>query len=176
VPSPALWCSLFSRLPDDTLPEEGTSEKLRRNADDINWHCTTGASILGIREHSTGPLAECDSADCGDHPGIRGNQCDLLGCEHASIAERDRSLRDRNNALGAANSQLEKTNRNYVEMLGFVAHELKSPLAAMQSMIAVLVDGHAGDVSPEAAGFLDRIRKNCEELQDMERRGRVRAG
>jgi len=78
----------------------------------------------------------------------------------AAISERDRTLRDKNEIL-------EQTNRNYMEMLGFVTHELKSPLAAIQSMIAVLVDGLVGKLPEQVQMLLTRIRRNCEELQDM---------
>jgi PAS domain S-box-containing protein len=54
-----------------------------------------------------------------------------------------------------------------METLGFVTHELKSPLSAMQSMIAVMLDGFAGELPDKIATYLLRIRRNCEELQDM---------
>jgi PAS domain S-box-containing protein len=54
-----------------------------------------------------------------------------------------------------------------METLGFVTHELKAPLSAMQSMIAVMLDGFAGEVPDKIATYLLRIRRNCEELQDM---------
>ncbi len=54
-----------------------------------------------------------------------------------------------------------------METLGFVTHELKSPLGAMQSMIAVMLDGFTGEMPDEIGRFLLRIRRNCEELQDM---------
>jgi signal transduction histidine kinase len=85
----------------------------------------------------------------------------------AAIAERDRKLREKNEVLEETNDKLERANKNYMEMLGFVTHELKSPLAAIQSMISVLVDGLAGDLNEQAARFLVRIKRNTEELQDM---------
>ncbi len=54
-----------------------------------------------------------------------------------------------------------------METLGFVTHELKSPLSAMQSMIAVMLDGFVGDLPDKIGTYLLRIRRNCEELQDM---------
>jgi signal transduction histidine kinase len=54
-----------------------------------------------------------------------------------------------------------------METLGFVTHELKAPLSAMQSMIAVMLGGFAGEVPDKIATYLLRIRRNCEELQDM---------
>jgi signal transduction histidine kinase len=54
-----------------------------------------------------------------------------------------------------------------METLGFVTHELKAPLAAMQSMIDVVVKGYTGAVPEKMASYLHRIRHSGEELQDM---------
>jgi PAS domain S-box-containing protein len=54
-----------------------------------------------------------------------------------------------------------------LDTLGFVTHELKSPLAAMQTLIAVMLEGLAGEVPEKIGMYLIRIRRNCEELQDM---------
>jgi PAS domain S-box-containing protein len=54
-----------------------------------------------------------------------------------------------------------------LDTLGFVTHELKSPLAAMQTLIAVMLGGYAGEVPEEIERYLVRIRRNCEELHDM---------
>lgn len=83
------------------------------------------------------------------------------------IRDRDARISNRNRELTETNEELARANRNYMEMLRFVTHELKSPLAAMQSMIDLLIDGYAGDVNEEARGFLTRIKRNCEELADM---------
>ncbi len=77
-----------------------------------------------------------------------------------AITERDRSLKSQNEKLSVAN-------RNYMETLGFVTHELKSPLAAMQSLIDLVVQGYVGAVSDKAREMLVRVKRNCEELQDM---------
>jgi len=84
-----------------------------------------------------------------------------------AISQRDRSLREQNARLGETNDKLERVNRNYMETLGFVTHELKAPLAAIQSMIDVVVNGYTGDVPEKTASFLQRIRRSSEELQDM---------
>ncbi|MBT3380755.1 MAG: HAMP domain-containing protein [Lentisphaerae bacterium] len=84
-----------------------------------------------------------------------------------AIRQRDTQLTDANGQLSTSNEKLTQTNRNYMEMLGFVTHELKSPLAAMQTIISTVTEGYCGDV-PEAMNKpLTRIQRNCEELQDM---------
>jgi len=90
----------------------------------------------------------------------------FAGMQNA-IHRRDRQLTDANEQLQDTNAQLAETNGNYMKMLGFVTHELKSPLAAMQMMIETVTSGLHGEVPEKLARPLTRIRRNCEELQDM---------
>lgn len=69
--------------------------------------------------------------------------------------------------LAETNEQLQIANRNYMQMLGFVTHELKAPLSAIQSIISLVLDGFAGEVPEKIGRHLIRISRNCEELQDM---------
>ena len=85
----------------------------------------------------------------------------------SAIAERDRELHARNAELAETNSRLERANRNYMETLGFVTHELKSPLAAMQSTMDLILGGYVGDASDETKDALLRAKRQCETLQDM---------
>jgi two-component system NtrC family sensor kinase len=87
----------------------------------------------------------------------------------AAIRKRDQELRARNEELSIANEKLELANRNYMQTLGFVTHELKAPLAAIQMLIATVVEGYCGQVAAPVSDLLVRIRRNCEELQDMVR-------
>lgn len=83
----------------------------------------------------------------------------LAGMQSA-LAERDARLKRQNQAL-------EQVNANYMSTLGFVTHEIKSPLAAIQSFADLLVAGDVGRVDERASELLVRIKRNCEELQDM---------
>ncbi len=84
-----------------------------------------------------------------------------------ALRDRDQQLRDQNRALADTNDQLERANRNYMQTLGFVTHELSAPLAAMQSHIDLLLGGYVGEVPEKATRPLTRIKRNCEELRDM---------
>jgi len=65
-------------------------------------------------------------------------------------------------------AQIQKDNLAFsTEMLGFVTHELKSPLATMQTLIMVMLEGYLGKVPAELGTYLLRVKHNCEELQDM---------
>jgi signal transduction histidine kinase len=60
--------------------------------------------------------------------------------------------------------QLESANRNYREMLTFVTHELRSPLASIISSIHLIIDGYRGAVNPEQRESLDRMKARAEGL------------
>ncbi len=86
---------------------------------------------------------------------------------HEAIRQRDQGLRDQNEELVQANERLDLANKNYMSSLRFVTHELKSPLAAMQSLIDVVVGGYLGEIPEKPSQQLVRVKRNCEELQDM---------
>jgi len=92
---------------------------------------------------------------------------DAFGRMRSAIADRDRQLRERNRVLGETNEQLARANRNYMQMLGFITHELKSPLAAMQGIVFGLVTDPSLALPERSRHLLERIRHACEDLQDM---------
>jgi len=53
--------------------------------------------------------------------------------------------------------QLEAANRAYQEILGFVAHELKNPVASMVTNADLILDGYLGEVSEAQRPKLQRI-------------------
>jgi two-component system NtrC family sensor kinase len=84
-----------------------------------------------------------------------------------AIGERDVRLRRQNADLAETNEKLQSINRNYMKMLGFITHELRSPIATIQSMIDALINNVMGELPGEANRSLTRIQRNCEEMQDM---------
>ncbi len=90
-----------------------------------------------------------------------------FGTMRESIQRRDAELRSKNEELTETNQLLTEANTNYMSTLAFVTHELKSPLAANQGLIDLLVAGNLGEVPASAQEFLVRIKRNSEELQDM---------
>ena len=85
----------------------------------------------------------------------------------SAIRRRDQDLRAKNAELSDTNVRLEEANENYMSTLGFVTHELKAPLANMQSYIDLVIDGFGGGLDDKGRGMLVRVRRNCEELQGM---------
>lgn len=65
--------------------------------------------------------------------------------------------------------QLESANQAYAEMLAFVSHELKNPVASMMTDARVLADGYLGPVAPAQAQKLERLMAKGRYLLDLVR-------
>ncbi|MFH1723301.1 MAG: GAF domain-containing sensor histidine kinase [Elusimicrobiota bacterium] len=63
--------------------------------------------------------------------------------------------------------QLEDARKNYLKTLGFVAHEIKSPLASITAKAMTYMDGYLGKVEPQAGATLRAIIRNTEYLLSM---------
>ncbi len=61
-------------------------------------------------------------------------------------------------------AQVEAANRAYFEMLGFVTHELKSPVAGLVTDARLMRAGYLGPVSDQQAEKLDRMVGRAEHL------------
>jgi hypothetical protein len=65
--------------------------------------------------------------------------------------------------------QLTTANRNYFEMLGFVSHELKNPVASMVTDARILADGYLGPLDQRQKDKLERLIAKGEYLLDLVR-------
>jgi K+-sensing histidine kinase KdpD len=54
-----------------------------------------------------------------------------------------------------------------METLGFITHELKSPMAASQQMLALVLDGTLDHDHERKQDFLHRIERALDQSQDM---------
>lgn len=63
--------------------------------------------------------------------------------------------------------QLQAANQAYLEMLAFVSHELKNPIASMMTDARVLADGYLGDLQPRQAQKLERLIGKGTRLLDL---------
>ena len=63
--------------------------------------------------------------------------------------------------------QLTAANQAYNEVLAFVSHELKNPVASMMTDARVLVDGYLGELEPRQAAKLERLIKKGNYLLDL---------
>jgi len=82
---------------------------------------------------------------------------------HGAIAERIGQAVEKAYRI----EQLSDAINSYMEMLGFVSHELKSPLASIITLAKTFRDGYFGEISAEHRGIVDRIVKKAEYLHNL---------
>jgi hypothetical protein len=66
-------------------------------------------------------------------------------------------------------AELEQANQAYAEMLGFVSHELRSPLAAIVSTANTLAEGYYGPLAEPVRERIGRMRLQAERLLGLTR-------
>ena len=91
--------------------------------------------------------------------------CDLS----ASFNGMAEQLEGQRQKLEELNSELRSINQNYMEMLGFVAHELKNPLASAIMSLYTVKDGYLGEISPAQRKSLESVAQSLDYFQDMVR-------
>jgi two-component system NtrC family sensor kinase len=84
-----------------------------------------------------------------------------------SIVREGNALVRTNTALQGANQELKRLNANYMDMLEFVTHELKSPLASVLFGINSLKEGYIGDLRPDQRAIVESAERNVEYLNEM---------
>jgi two-component system, NtrC family, sensor kinase len=87
----------------------------------------------------------------------------------ASLKERDEALRSTNEALERSNQSLEEMNRSYLDMLGFVSHELKNTLGVIYTSARALDAGIVGPLTEAQAGLAHNIAKSIDGAVKMTR-------
>jgi len=75
------------------------------------------------------------------------------------LRERDEKLRNAYAALEQTNHSLQELNRNYLDMLGFVSHELKNSLGVIYTSARALDTGLVGPLSEAQAALARNIAK-----------------
>ena len=65
--------------------------------------------------------------------------------------------------------QLEEANHAYTQMLGFVSHELKSPVASMVTDAQILAQGYLGDLTPEQKAKIEGMARKGQYLLSLVR-------
>jgi len=83
-------------------------------------------------------------------------------------AERER---DAHRKLELSYSALDELRKQQLlikdQILSNVSHELRTPLTAVHQFVAILLDGLAGELSPQQTEYLEIVRKNVDQLTDM---------
>ena len=83
------------------------------------------------------------------------------------LEEQRREIDEQRQALLAANEELGETNRNYMDMLGFVSHELRNPLASSITTLQTVTEGYLGDLTDGQKQALERLDRSLHYFLDM---------
>jgi two-component system NtrC family sensor kinase len=81
-----------------------------------------------------------------------------------SLETHNRQLQEASQALEKAYTEADEKNRAYLEMLGFVTHELKSPLASIVFAIGSLRDRILGSLNEEQESILKAASSSADYL------------
>ena len=87
-----------------------------------------------------------------------------------ALDARQRELSDSNRALAATNEQLAQLNHDYLDMLGFVSHELKNPLSSCVLNAYSLRDGMLGELTEHQQRAAASMARNLDYLDEMVRK------
>jgi two-component system NtrC family sensor kinase len=89
-------------------------------------------------------------------------------------------LKEREESLRVSNEKLVESNKNYVDLIGFVAHELKGILASAVMNAYAVRDGYLGMVNFKQRKALDSVTRNLDYLDATVKKflnlGRVERG
>jgi signal transduction histidine kinase len=86
-----------------------------------------------------------------------------------SLKDREEKLRTANIELENINASLEKLNRNYLDMLGFVSHELKNTLGVIYTSARALDTGIVGPLTEPQSSLVGNISRSIQTAVKMTR-------
>jgi two-component system NtrC family sensor kinase len=80
---------------------------------------------------------------------------------------RGREIHARQQAIEAANEDLRNLNKSYMDLLGFVSHELKNPLSSAVMGLYSVKDGYLGAVTDVQKKALDSVAKSLDYFKEI---------
>jgi len=96
------------------------------------------------------------------------------------IGARETLVRETVARLQQANDELRRQEKTRSQFVRTVAHDLKEPLASVQSTLKVVLDGYTGEVNPKARDMIERAERSTSKLigmiRDMLDLSRMRMG
>lgn len=87
----------------------------------------------------------------------------------SSLKDREERLRAVNSALEDANQTLKRLNESYLDMLGFVSHELKNTLGVIYTSARALNMGILGTMTESQAALVQNISRSIDSAVKMTR-------
>jgi two-component system NtrC family sensor kinase len=101
----------------------------------------------------------------------RNDELGELASSFNTMAERleaqRREIEQNQRRLKKLNDELRTTNRNYMEMLGFVSHEMRNPLSSAMMSLHTVKDGYLGELTEAQETSLASVAESLEYFEDM---------
>lgn len=86
-----------------------------------------------------------------------------------ALKERELRLTEARDTLARQNEEIKALNKSYMDMLGFVSHELKSPVASIMNYAFLLGQRKIGDLTPQQEKAVRNIEHNAKRMVEMVR-------
>jgi len=96
-----------------------------------------------------------------------GRLCAFFNHMAGQLQKQRNEIEKKQKTLEEVNVELKTTNKNYMEMLGFVSHELKNPLASAIMGLFTVKDGYIGELNSAQKKSLDSVAKSLNYFKDM---------
>jgi signal transduction histidine kinase len=93
-----------------------------------------------------------------------------LGILAASFNEMSAQLREREDSLKHSNEKLATLNKTYLDLVGFVSHELKGIVATTIMNAAAVRDGLFGQINSKQKRSLESVTRNLDYLRETVRK------
>ncbi len=94
------------------------------------------------------------------------DQSDYLHEANETISQMHREVENQKNEILRKNEELLTLNNEKNNLIGIVAHDLKSPLSQINGLLSLLKLTSSG-LSPEAMGYIEMIERSSGRLSDM---------
>ncbi|MFN2244388.1 MAG: cache domain-containing protein [Anaerolineae bacterium] len=128
--------------------------------------------ILGSIQELSEATKQISNGELDHRVPVRGkDEVGLLSVSFNRMAgqleEQRREIEQRQRELERLNAELRTVNRNYMEMLGFVSHELKNPLSSAMMSLHTVKDGYLGELNAAQTRSLDSVAQTLDYFEDM---------
>jgi len=118
----------------------------------------------GTQKLTTGDLTSRVEVKTKDEVG---RLCESFNHMAGQLEKQRSEIEKRQKTLEEINVEVKATNKNYMEMLGFVSHELKNPLASAIMGLFTVKDGYIGELNSAQKKSLDSVAKSLNYFKDM---------
>ncbi|OGG04941.1 hypothetical protein A2Z33_06625 [Candidatus Gottesmanbacteria bacterium RBG_16_52_11] len=73
---------------------------------------------------------------------------------YTTLDNTTKKLKELNDKLQSANTQLQELDKLKDEFVSLASHELRTPMTAIRGSLSTILEGYAGDISPQSKEFL----------------------